>query len=165
MKHIKKQTIKKNNEKMAQIEDVLRLPEPLENPHFEALMCILTASYQQLRRQQDFFAPYGITPPQYNTLRILRGQYPKVCNLNVVKERIVDKNSDVSRLIERLRIGGFVTRVPNEKDRRAVDILITEKGINLLKELDDKVDSVWHLDTLSDEEAAQISALLEKILV
>ena len=144
---------------------IMRTDKSFGSPYFEALIAVMLLNHQQLKRQAEFFAPYGITPAQYNALRILRGQYPTPCSLNLVKERIVDKNSDVSRLIERLRKSDLVSRVTNQEDRRGVDILITEKGLSLLKELDDKVWDLWELPNLSPDEAHLLAQLIDKALM
>ena len=110
------------------------------------------------------FSKYGITSNQYNILRILRGQYPNPATVNLLKERMLDKMSDASRLVERLRIKGFAKRDLSSKDRRCVDIIITEKGLHLLKGIDklnDKHDSF--LKNLSESEAKKLNSLLDKL--
>jgi MarR family transcriptional regulator, multiple gene regulator MgrA len=104
---------------------------------------------------------------QYNILRILRGQHPKGTNINMLKERMLDRMSDVSRLVERLRKAGLVERKSSEVDRRAVDVKITDKGLALLQEIDlelpDLEDSLKL--SLSEDEALQLNHLLDKILM
>ena len=79
--------------------------------------------------------PYGITTQQYNILRILRGQHPSPATINMLIERMLDKNSNASRLVEKLRMKGLVTRSTNPKDKRAVSVLITETGLRVLEEI------------------------------
>src|SRR5436190_10808285 len=79
---------------------------------------------------------YGISLQQFNILRILRGQYPKPSTVSLLKERMLDKSSDASRLIERLRQKGYVQRHLCQSDRRSVDILITKKGLDVLEKID-----------------------------
>lgn len=81
---------------------------------------------------------YQLSVQQYNILRILRGQYPNSCNANLLIDRMVDKNSNVSRLIEKLRLKGFVNRKPSESDRRQIEVNITDLGLDILKEIDGK---------------------------
>ena len=103
---------------------------------------------------------------QYNILRILRGQHPKAANINTLKERMLDKMSDVSRLVERLRKAGLVERRSSEIDRRSVDVQITAKGLALLEEVDvdlPKLEDSLNL-SLTEEEAIQLNTLLDKIL-
>lgn len=107
---------------------------------------------------------YGITLQQYNILRILRGQYPKPATVNILKERMLDKMSDASRIVERLVQKDLVHRGVNSKDRRAVDILISKKGLDVLQKLDHEI-SLKNLlsNNLSDSEANSLSGLLDKM--
>lgn len=82
------------------------------------------------------FKPYGISQQQYNVLRILRGQYPDAIMLSQITERMIDKMSNATRLVEKLRQKGLVTRELNHHSRRKVDIRITEAGLKLLDQLD-----------------------------
>lgn len=107
---------------------------------------------------------YSITLQQFNILRILRGQYPNPATVNILKERMLDKMSDASRIVERLVQKDLVKRCVSNKDRRAVDILISQKGLDILQKLDTEV-SLKNLlsKNLSDEEANAISGLLDKM--
>ena len=107
---------------------------------------------------------YQITIQQFNVLRILRGQYPGPATINLLKERMLDKMSDASRIVERLVQKGMVTRCVNQKDRRAVDIVINEKGLELLKKLDPVITPIDVLKSnLTEEEAKQLNILLDKL--
>ncbi|MEJ6982602.1 MarR family transcriptional regulator [Pedobacter sp. P351] len=107
---------------------------------------------------------YQITLQQFNILRILRGQYPGPATINLLKERMLDKMSDASRIVERLVQKGLVTRCVNQKDRRAVDIVINEKGLEILKKLDLVITPIDILKSnLSEEEAKQLNFLLDKL--
>ncbi len=105
-----------------------------------------------------------ITLQQFNVLRILRGQYPNPATNNLVKERMLDKMPDVSRIIDRLVAKGLVSRCKCTTDRRAVDVKITEKGLETLEALED---SMMMLDILqkniSEEECATLNGLLDKL--
>ena len=110
------------------------------------------------------FDKYHITMQQFNILRILRGQYPQPATINLLKERMLDKMSDASRIVERLVQKGLVSRCTNEKDRRAVDIKINEKGLELLQKLDMEMNIHEILKSnLTDEEADQLNTLLDKM--
>jgi DNA-binding MarR family transcriptional regulator len=114
--------------------------------------------------QSEIFNGFGITPNQFNILRILRGQLPKPATINLLKERMMDKMCDASRLVERLRIKGFVKRELSPDDRRRVDVIITDNGLNLLAEIDkfnSKYDNIFQ--NLSDEEAKLLNELLDKM--
>src|SRR4030067_3175061 len=91
-----------------------------------------------INHHASFLKKRGITAAQYNILRILRGQYPNPATVKLLKERMLDKMSDASRLVEKLRSKGLVDRKINDKSRRNVDVLITQKGLDLLAEIDKK---------------------------
>ena len=106
---------------------------------------------------------FKITNQQFNILRILRGQYPNPATINILKERMLDKMSDASRIVDRLVQKELVTRTVNKKDRRAVDILITEKGLELLESIHiEEAMNDGYKSNLSEDEAKQLSNLLDK---
>ena len=110
------------------------------------------------------FDKYHITMQQYNILRILRGQHPHPATVNLLKERMLDKMSDASRIVERLVQKKLVSRCTNDKDRRAVDIMISEEGLEILKKLDLEINIQDSLkNNLSEAEANQLSHLLDKM--
>jgi DNA-binding MarR family transcriptional regulator len=115
--------------------------------------------------QQQLFKEYDITSQQYNALRILRGQHPKPATVGLIKERMIDRNSDASRIVERLRKAALVERVTCENDRRAVDVVITEKGLELLRKLDPVITEVNDpLKMLGTEEIAELNTMLDNVL-
>lgn len=107
---------------------------------------------------------HKITLQQFNILRILRGQYPAPSTINLLKERMLDKMSDASRIVERLVQKGLVKRYVNKNDRRAVDIIISQEGLDILKKLDHEL-SIREIlgNNLSNEEAGVLSGLLDKL--
>ena len=135
-----------------------------ESSHHKSVVNILYTHgwvTNQLRKQFD---KYGITMQQFNILRILRGQYPNAATVNLLKERMLDKMSDASRIVERLVQKGLVSRCTNKKDRRAVDVIIRETGLELLKILD--LEMNFHEKfklNLSNDEADQLNVLLDKL--
>ena len=107
---------------------------------------------------------FGVSSQQYNVLRILKGQYPKPSSLILIRERMLDKESNASRLIDKLVNSGLTKRIQCPNDRRQVEITITEKGIELLEILNPKVDGISNsLKGLSEEEAATLNNLLDKL--
>jgi DNA-binding MarR family transcriptional regulator len=117
-----------------------------------------------LTHHKKFFAKYDITAQQFNILRILRGQYPKTSTVNLLKTRMLDKMSDASRLVERLRQKGLVVRVENEKDRRTVDIIISQKGLELLEEIDaNSKEMSKPTKNLSEADAKALNDILDKM--
>lgn len=104
-----------------------------------------------------------ITLQQYNILRILRGQFPNPATVNLLRDRMLDKMSDASRIVERLHKKGLLSRMANEKDRRTVDILISKQGLAILQELEVAMDMDELLkENLTVDEAAKLCDLLDK---
>jgi DNA-binding MarR family transcriptional regulator len=107
---------------------------------------------------------YEITPEQFNVLRILRGSHPKKMMLADITCRMLDKNSNATRLVEKLRQKGFVNREICENNRRQVDISITEKGLTVLKQLDvDQSEWLATLKNISSDEAQELNRILDKL--
>lgn len=107
---------------------------------------------------------HSVTLQQFNILRILRGQYPNPATVNILKERMLDKMSDASRIVERLVQKELVKRCVSDKDRRAVDVLISPKGLDILQKIDNEVSLKDLLSkNLSEEEANTLSGLLDKM--
>ena len=108
--------------------------------------------------------PFGITQQQYNVLRILRGQNPEPASVGLIQERMIDRSSNASRLVDKLHDKGLAVRKTCKKDRRQVDILITQKGLDLLAQLDESQDMDLNSPIkLSETEADQLSNLLDKL--
>lgn len=110
------------------------------------------------------FERHNLTQQQFNILRILRGQYPKPATVNLLKERMIDKMSDASRIVDRLVQKEMITRCTNNKDRRAVDIRISEKGLEVLETMDKEFKTKDFVkNNLTAEEASLLSDLLDKL--
>lgn len=130
--------------------------------HKLAINIFYTYNWLSYKNQQKF-KNADITVQQFNVLRILRGQYPKACNLKLVKERMLDRMSDASRIVDKLKAKGFLERHECPNDRRNVDLLITEKGLELLKEMDhidDEFKTIFK--NLNASELKQLNDLLDK---
>jgi DNA-binding MarR family transcriptional regulator len=115
-------------------------------------------------KMKPVFESEDITAQQFNILRILRGSYPQPLSTLQIRERMLEKMSDTSRIVDRLITKGLVKKVTCKSDRRLVDVIITDKGKKLLERLDlkqDEMDKV--LGNLSENEAEQLSELLDKI--
>jgi DNA-binding MarR family transcriptional regulator len=128
------------------------------------LNVVFTAGWLQ-QRMAAFLKPYGLTLPQYNVLRILRGQHPKPATVNLLIERMLDKTSNASRIVDKLEAKALVTRQVCPSNRRAVDIRITAAGLDLLQRTDELVhqQDTNTLRNLTSEEASLLSDLLDKI--
>jgi DNA-binding MarR family transcriptional regulator len=107
---------------------------------------------------------HDITPEQFNVLRILRGSHPKALRLADITCRMLDKNSNATRLVEKLRQKGLVNREICENNRRQVDISITDKGLKTLKQIDDdQSDWIATLKNISKTEAQELNRILDKL--
>ena len=107
---------------------------------------------------------HGITPEQYNVLRILRGSHPESMMLSHVTARMIDKSSNCTRLVEKLRQKGLLKREICENSRRQVDITILDSGLSLLRKIDAEAGQ-W-LDTLKNitkSEAQELNRILDKL--
>lgn len=112
-----------------------------------------------------FMKKYGVTPQQFNILRILKGQYPKAATVNLLIERMLDKMSNASRLVDKLKAKGLVDRKQCEKDRRQVDVIITDKGLKLLESMEDgfKKMNLDYKKAITEEEANELNRILDKL--
>ena len=144
------------------IEDEIKQAKFKSSNQKAVVNLIFTANWLQ-SQLQDFFKPHGITNQQFNILRILKGQYPKTISATEIKSRMLDRNSDVSRLLERLASKGLIDKQTCPKDKRASDVLITKAGLDILTELDKRQKDMDRVQSLSDKEAEDLSALLDKL--
>lgn len=147
----------------------MQLQEETHTSRFEselqqAIVNVLFTYTWCIDQLKQVIAPYDITTQQFNILRILRGQYPNPSTINLLKNRMLDKMCDASRIVDRLVQKDLALKNTNLSDKRAVDILISEKGLALLKKMDAEV-SVSELiaANLSNEEAGQLNMLLDKM--
>jgi DNA-binding MarR family transcriptional regulator len=132
------------------------------NTHQKAVINLIYTTNWLVAKQQHFLKPFGITSQQFNILRILRGQHPKSISGTVIKSRMLDQNSDVSRLLDRLELKKLINKNVCPNDKRAVDVSITEAGLELLANIDKQEKAMDNVLHLSDEEASQLSNLLDK---
>lgn len=147
----------------------MKLEEAIKQPVFKnerqkALINIMYTGNYINSRVSGLLKPYGISSQQLNVLRILRGAYPQPMRALSIQERMLDRMSNVSRIIEKLRLKGLIERRECPKDRRAVDVIITEQGMQLLKELD-QLEGDWQeiCAQLSDQELQTLNHILDKI--
>lgn len=114
--------------------------------------------------QSKILKSYGLTPQQYNVLRILRGQHPNTANIKLVRERMLDKMSDASRIVEKLRAKGLLDREISTHDRRSCDVSITKSGLELLAQIDTSNISFDMLfNHLNADEMKKLNDLLDKL--
>jgi DNA-binding MarR family transcriptional regulator len=129
----------------------------------KAMINLLFTYHWAVSKMKSDFKPYDITMQQFNILRILRGQMPNPSTINLLKERMLDKMCDASRMVDRLLQKGFIERCVNKKDRRAVDIKISTQGLDLLAKFDEITDPNKLFSALTDLEAKTLNQLLDKV--
>ncbi len=146
----------------------MRLEEEINQKQFRnefhklAVNIIYTASWMKLKTQH-VLRPHGISSEQYNVLRILRGQYPNPASVNMIIDRMLDKNSNASRIVDKLIEKDLVIRKESLTDRRQVDVFINANGQKLLEEIDMDNANNELFQLISTEEAAKINQILDKI--
>jgi DNA-binding MarR family transcriptional regulator len=113
----------------------------------------------------EILKPYDISGEQYNVLRILRGQKGKPVNMCIIQERMITKNSNTTRLIDKLLLKEMVTRDVCSENRRKIEIQITNKGLKVLDNLDSKIKEhdEFFTKNLNQQELIELNSLLEKL--
>lgn len=145
------------------IEEEIQQKQFRNTYHRASLNLIYTGNWL-ITKQEEVFKTFGITFQQYNILRILKGQKNNPITASGIKERMLDQNSDVSRIIERMRKKNWLERKECASDRRKVDILITKEGLDLLKKMDKSVEDMdKFLHSISVEEIEILDKLLDKL--
>ena len=148
----------------------MKLSELIKQKHFaspahEAMLNVVVTSSWAMNELAATMAPHGITPAQYNVLRILYGSHPEKLTCTDVGERLLDRTPDVTRLLGRLERSGLIHRARAEHDRRVVEVGITEKGAALLERMRCDVEAAQArcMKHLSEEEQHTLSRLLERM--
>ena len=135
-----------------------------KSPLQKGIVNIIFTSNWIHSRQAKVLKPFGLTIQQYNILRILRGQLPNPASITLLTERMLDKMSNASRLVEKLLAKGYVERTVCPSDRRQVNVLITEAGIALLAQMEQALDRLENAPhNLSDSELEMLSNLLDRL--
>lgn len=143
------------------IEDALK--SSFRSPQQKAIVNIRYTSNFLGHIQNDFMDRYDLTMPQFNILRILRGAKGEI-NVNTVKDRMIEKSPNTTRLMDKLIDKGLIERSRCKEDRRVVYVRITKNGLNLLDEIDKCMDVNSLIESkLSDKEAETLSDLLDKV--
>ena len=133
----------------------------------KAVLNIIYTQNNINERLIEILKPYDLSNEQFNVLRILRGQKGNPANMCVIQERMLAKTSNTTRLVDKLLLKEFVTRKVCKENRRKIEVLITEKGLSVLKELDPKVVDYEKniVANLTTNELEQLNNLLEKIRI
>ena len=136
-----------------------------QNDQQLALINVLYAYHWLKDQMTEALKPYKITMQQYNVLRILRGAHPDGMAAARIRERLLDKTSDVSRLLDRLEKNNLVERQASKDDKRMSEIFLTLRGLEILGQIRsvDKLHKEQLPKSLNDEEAQLLSALLDKM--
>ncbi len=148
----------------------MKIEQEIQQPHFKSehhkahINILFTAAWLTQQVTQAL-KEYGISTQQFNILRILKGQYPNAVTVKLLRKRMIDKMSNASRLVEKLRQKELVERTECPKDRRRVDIVLTDKGMSLVNSATDAVNEQLkqYMESISIEEAQIINELLDKM--
>ena len=147
----------------------MKLEEEIKQSKFKnerqklVLNLMFTSSWLGIR-QIKFFRNYELSPQQFNVMRILRGQYPKPASINLLMDRMFDKTSNASRLVDKLELKQLVERKKCQSDKRKADVLITDKGLLLLETIDREVSNFENtMLNIEDDEAKKLNELLDKM--
>lgn len=150
------------NRIMASIEEEIK--SRFHNNRNKALVNLIYTANWITSDLDCFLKKRGLTSQQYNMLRILRGAYPEPVSLKYVRERMLDKMSDVSRMTEKLARKGLIDRRQSEEDRRIVNVIINERGLALLQSADCDIEQMEaRFNALNADELLQLNYLLDKL--
>jgi DNA-binding MarR family transcriptional regulator len=146
-----------------EIEQIVKSTVPMDNSK-KIILNILYTQNVITENFNEILKPYEISGEQYNVLRILRGQKGCPANMCVIQERMLAKTSNTTRLVDKLLLKEFVTREVCPENRRKIEVQITQKGLDVLKELDPKViaHEQFFSKNLNEEEIISLNQLLEK---
>jgi DNA-binding MarR family transcriptional regulator len=143
----------------------LKQQKPIGSIYEEAALEVLVTAERLKAESAEIFKDYDLTPTQYNVLRILRGAKEEGLACGEISDRMITRDSDITRVLDRLESRGLITRERQTADRRIVRAFISEKGLRIVNELDGPVPA-WYsarLSGLNDGELKTLINLLEKI--
>ncbi len=145
------------------LEDEIHQTE-FSNPRLKLAVNLIYTGNWFGHHNNQWVKPFGLTPQQYNILRIVRGHHPEPIRIQAIQDRMLDKMSNVSRIVERLRKKGLIDRQTCPSDRRAMDVTITGDGLAMLNRIDeDHARLLGPLQTLAPEEVERLNHLLDKL--
>ncbi len=145
------------------LEEAIKQKTPFKNPWEKTVVNIIFTHNWLTNMQKQAFKSLDITLQQYNVLRILRGQHPNPISTSEIRDRMLDRMSDVSRIVDRLVKKEMVLRKTCKKDKRLVDVMISAKGLDLLQQVETQ-QHLKHLALhLSAEEAEKLNELLDQL--
>jgi DNA-binding MarR family transcriptional regulator len=148
---------------------LMKIEEAIKQSHFKSeyqkmVVNVIYTSNWLLSQNAKALKPLALTTQQFNILRILKGQFPNPAPVSLLTERMLDKMSNASRLVDKLEEKNLVIRTICKKDRRQVDVVLTKQGISLLEEANLAVQSATaFVKELSEEESKTLNELLDKL--
>jgi len=146
------------------LEKEIQQVKPFRNNYHKASVNLIFTGKWMIQFHSDVFKKYSLTIQQYNILRILHGRNSGTATVKLIRERMLDRMSDASRIVELLRKKKLVERSICNEDRRKMDVIITQKGLDLLAETErenERMDK--HLSALNEEEIVLLNNLLDKV--
>jgi DNA-binding MarR family transcriptional regulator len=151
--------------KQKDLQTELKQTRPFKTPADEAFVSLQRTADQLMRRAAHFMKGYGISPTQYNVLRILRGAGPEGLCCGEISDRMITSDPDITRLLDRIEKLGWIERARSTKDRRVVLAKISRKGLELLKEMDGPIEEFnqEHSKHLSEKKLRDLIALLAEV--
>jgi len=146
------------------LKDKLKMSK-FENQHQKALLNLYYTVHNMLSKEKEFLSKYNITSQQYNLLKILKGQNQNPISIKEIRSRMLDKHSDIGRIVARLEKKALVIKQVSEFDKRAMNIAISKKGIKVLSKIDAIPLAKWGtgIYKIKNNEAADLNTLLDKI--
>ena len=145
------------------LEEAIKSNKFRNEVHKAGLNILYTAWWLKTNMSKEL-KEYGLTHEQYNVLRILKGKYPEQICVKEIACRMIEKNSNVPRIIDRLEIKKLVNRTSSDSDRRETVIVLTQAGINILQHSTERINKLMDKTMLIDEQkAAELNGILEEI--
>lgn len=146
------------------IEEAIQQKKFASEYHKAHINVLYTAAWLN-QLSQKALKPFNISSQQFNILRILRGLHPQPATVKELTERMIDKMSNASRLVEKLKQKGLVERKSCNEDRRRVDVIITDHGLEVLKQASDAMELEMDrvMENISTKEATLVNEILDKI--
>lgn len=147
------------------LEKIIKLSHPFQDEYHKGMVGVFLLETILFKDVEEHLKKYKLTYQQFNILRILKGQYPKCCSLSLLKERMLHKESDVSRLVDRLVNLGLVVKKENESNKRKIFICLSEEGQRLAASIDVNDDGFRSImKTLSNTDILMFNKLVHKLL-
>jgi len=149
---------------MTLIDKEISQTKPFRNNYHKASVNLIYTGKWIIKLHNELFKTFGLSIQQYNILRILNGRYPKTATVKYIRNRMLDKMSDASRVVETLNQKGLIKRSQAIADRRRVDIVILPEGAAILEDIEKLgVEMDNFLSKLNEEEIVLLNNLLDKL--